>query len=261
MVVLTRYAADLDDQTLSAVTTGRSVALWFFDLVERPHDRILRLARAAGVMYVTCPSQIALYRQAGIPDVRYLPQAMDPEMDRPAAWAPRRFRCEVSFVGSGGSAYRAALLREVACSCELQIRGPGWDRQSSDLPVAGGTVRGRRLAQVVRGAAISLGAHAEPGHRVEPACASNRMWKVLGRGGFYLGPRVPGIEHFARDREHCVWYDSPAEAVLLVRKYLAAPEARRSIAEAGRRHALEKHTYAHRMRLLLEARAYPIPES
>ena len=85
------------------------------------------------------------------------------------------------------------------------------------------------------------------------------MWKVLGCGGFYLGPRVPGIEHFARDREHCVWYDSPADAVHLAGEYLAAADVRRAIAEAGRSHALAEHTYAHRVRLLLDSRGYPIP--
>lgn len=259
VVILTRYSADLDDDTLVAVTAGRAVALWFFDVVQRPHERIVRLGRAATTAYVTCPSQIPLYRAAGVPEVLYLPQAMDPELDRPVKRAPRRMRCEVSFVGSPQSTYRQELLREVARAAELQIRGPGWDGEAMGLPVAGGTVRGPRLAQVVRGAAISLGAHASPEHRDERACASNRMWKVLGCEGFYLGPRVPGIEHFARDGEHCAWYDSPADAVRLVREYLRHPAARRAIAEAGRRHALAEHTYAHRLPLLLESRGYPIP--
>ena len=258
VVILTRYAAGLDDETLASITAGRAVALWFFDLVDRPNERIVRLGRAAGVTYVTCPSQIPLYRASGVPNVLYLPQATDPAIDRPAARAPRGFHCEVSFVGSGQSQYRHELLRVLAQASDLQIRGPGWDRQAG-LPVAGGPVRGRRFAQVVRGASISLGAHTSSGQRNERACASNRMWKVLGCGGLYLGPKVPGIEHFARDREHCLWYDSAPDAARLVREYLAAPAARRVIAEAGRAHALGEHTYSHRMRLLLESRGYPIP--
>ena len=259
VVILTRYAAALDDQTLAAVTAGRYAALWFFDLVEYPHERILRLGRAAGTMYVTCPSQIDLYRARGVPAVRFLPQAADPAIDRPVERTRSSFRCDVSFIGSGQYTYRHALLRRVAGICHLQIRGPSWDGVHGDLPVAGGPLRGQQFAQAVRGAALSLGALALPAQGCERACASNRMWKVMGCGGCYLGPRVPGIEHFARDGEHCVWYDSADHAVELVQTYLAAPAERTAIAEAGRRHTLAAHTYADRMRLLLEEQAYPIP--
>jgi hypothetical protein len=259
VVILTRYAADLDDETLAAVTQGRSTALWFFDLVQDPHERIVRLGRAAGTMYVTCPSQIDLYRASGVATVRFLPQAADPAIDRPATRARPRYRCDVSFVGSGQYPHRHALLRRVAQVCDLQIRGPGWEDLAGELPVAGGPVRGGRFAQAVRGAAISLGAVATPSQACERACASNRMWKVMGCGGFYLGPRVPGIEHFARDGEHCAWYDSPDHALDLVREYLAAPGVRTAVAEAGRKHALAEHTYADRVRLLLEERGYPVP--
>ena len=259
VVILTRYAADLDDATLAAVTAGRAAALWFFDLVEHPHERIVRLGRAAGAMYVTCPSQIELYRASGVAAVRFLPQAADPAIDRPAARARPRFRCDVSFVGSARYPYRHELLRRVAKSCDLQIRGPGWKEFASALPVAGGPVRGAAFAEAVRGAAISLGALAFPSQAGERACASNRMWKVMSCGGFYLGPRMPGIEAFGQDGVHCAWYDSPDHALELAREYLSAPAARNAIAAAGRMYTLATHTYADRMRLLLEGGEYPIP--
>jgi spore maturation protein CgeB len=258
-VILTRYAAALDDETLHAVAAGAGTSLWFFDLVEQPHERILRLARAAGTMYVTCPSQVGLYRASGIPTVRFLPQAADPAIDCPARRVPRSYRCDVSFVGSGQHSYRHELLERLARACNLQVRGPGWDGMAGRLPVAGGPVRGRRFAQVVGGAAVSLGAFAFAAQREERACASNRMWKVMGCGGFYLGPRAPGLEHFARNGEHCAWYDSTEEALGLVQRYLADPAGRATIAEAGRRHSLAEHTYADRMRRILDGRDYPVP--
>lgn len=255
-LILTRYAADLDDATLAALGRNRRVFVWFFDLVERPHDRIVRLARAAEAMYVTCPGQAGLYREAGVP-VLFLPQGVDPAVDRPAIASPPRYRCEVSFVGSGGYRYRHEILRSVARSHDLQIRGPGWDG-ASDLPTRGGVVRGRELARVIRGARVSLGAHAVPTQRRERACASNRMWKVMGCGGFYLGPRVADIERFARDGVHCAWYDTATDALERIRHYLDDPGARKLVARAGRLHALAEHSYAQRLALLLEGRAYPL---
>jgi spore maturation protein CgeB len=87
------------------------------------------------------------------------------------------------------------------------------------------------------------------------------MWKVMGCGGFYLGEWVEGIEAFGRNGVHCAWYREPEEALQLVGHYLDHPENCREIAETGRRHALEHHTYAHRVRLLLEGRGYPLAQT
>src|SRR5207237_5280944 len=182
-----------------------------------------------------------------------------PRRDLPAASAPQPYRCDVSFVGSGDSSYRYDVLRAVAAVSRLQIRGPGWSRAPSDLPVAGGPVYGKDLAQVIRGAAISLGANSYPGQDTERFSASNRMWPILGCGGFYLGRYVEGIESFAADGQHCAWYQSPAKAAELVRHYLDHPAERERIARAGREHALAHHTYAHRLTLLLAGQGYPLP--
>jgi hypothetical protein len=42
----------------------------------------------------------------------------------------------------------------------------------------------------------------------------------MGCGGFYLGPKVEGIEHLAHGGQHCAWYESTEEAVSLVGEYL-----------------------------------------
>lgn len=256
-LIITRHAILLGPETVHALARGRRSAFWYFDAGSRARDDIAALGRAVDAMFVTYPSQLERYRAAGVADVLYLPQGLDPATDRPVTRSPRRYRCDASFVGSGPYPYRHQVLRAVAAACELQIRGPGWRGAPRDLPVRGGRVLGRRFAEVVHGAAICLGAHAVPEQAHERGGgASNRMWKVLGCGGFYLGPYVDGIEAFARDGEHCVWYRDPAHVVGLVRQYLADPAARARIARAGRDHALAHHTYAHRVALLLAGRGY-----
>jgi spore maturation protein CgeB len=82
------------------------------------------------------------------------------------------------------------------------------------------------------------------------------MWKVLGAGGFFLGEHSAGIEEFARDGVHCAWFHSPEEMLDRISHYLGKPQERKGIAEAGRAHALAKHTYAHRVELLLKGKGY-----
>lgn len=256
-VVFTRQAHRLEPERVRELIAERAGGVWYFDYAPAPTPELLGLARAAGRLFVTCHAQVDAYRAAGIPSVFFLPQAVDPAYDRPARRVPSRYRCDLSFVGSGQYTHRHDLLRRLADVGRLQVRGPGWE-EARDLPIAGGPVWGRRFARVVAGAAISVGAHAVPGQERQSACDSNRIWKVLGCGGFYLGPWQPGSDAFARDGEHCVWYRSIEEAVGLAERYLTRPRERAAIAAAGRAHALEHHTYAHRLRLLLEGRGHTI---
>jgi hypothetical protein len=256
-VLVTRHAIELGENTLEQLLRGRSSVFWYFDLV--PKDKVVRLGRLVGKMYVTYFGQLDAYRKAGVANLGFLPQGVDPDQDTPAVSAPRRYQCDASFVGSGESSYRYELLRAVAAVSRLQIRGPGWDRAPADLPVVGGPVHGRRLAQVIRGAAISLGASSYPAQDQDRFSASNRMWKILGCGGFYLGRYVEGIENFAADGQHCAWYRDSRGAADQVRHYLSRPEERDRIARAGRLHALACHTYAHRLELLLAGKDYPLP--
>ena len=93
-------------------------------------------------------------------------------------------------------------------------------------------MRGSRLAEVIRGASISLGANAVAEQDAARASASNRMWKVLGCGGFFLGPWVADMDAFAVDGRHCAWYRSPEEAADRARWFLDSP--RGEAADRGR---------------------------
>jgi spore maturation protein CgeB len=256
-LILTRHAIRLGESALRNLMRGRTAVFWYFD--PRPSESVLTLGRLVGRMCTTYLAQVESYRAAGVPEVAFLPQAVDPELDAPADSAPQRLQCDTSFVGSGQYPYRYAVLRAVAAVSRLQIRGPGWEAAPADLPIAGGPVHGSRLAQVIRAAAISLGSSAHEEQDLDRASASNRMWKILGCGGFYLGQYIEGIETFAIDRLHCAWYRDAKEAAALTHQYLAQPEERHRIAAAGRAHALAHHTYAHRLVLLLEGRGYPLP--
>jgi Glycosyl transferases group 1/DUF based on E. rectale Gene description (DUF3880) len=256
-VIFTRHAHHLEPEQVRALCAGRAGGVWYFDYAPTPAPELLQLARVAGRLFVTCRSQLDAYRAAGIGEVYFLPQAMDPVYDRPATRVPSRYRCDLSFVGSGQYPDRHELLRRMSSVGKLQVRGPGWEGVS-ELPVAGGPVWGRRFARVVAGAAVSLGAHAITGQEHQVACDSNRIWKVLGCGGFYLGAWQPGSDEFARHGEHCVWYRDADDAVMLAERYLASPGERGAIAAAGREHALRHHTYAHRLPLLFEGRGHTI---
>ena len=255
-ILCTREAGRLGPARLERLFRNRNTAMWHVDIA--PQDGVIDLARRCGTLYLTYSSQRASYRVAGVPIVRFLPQAMDPDRDVPAARTRPAYRCDVSFVGSGPYPYRWPLLQAVARHFVLQVRGPGWRGVKAGFPVAGKSVHGAEFARVVAGAAVSLGANSFAEQEVEYASASNRMWKVLGCGGAYVGPHVPGIDQFAQDREHCRWFHSIDEFLEQIRELVSDPDMRQAMAVRGRAHALAHHTYDHRMRMLLTGAEYPL---
>ena len=255
-VLCTREASRLGATRLDRIFRNRTTAMWHVDVMAQAG--VIDLARRCGTLYITYSNQRRTYRDAGVPVVRFLPQAMDPDRDRPATGTRDAYRCDVSFVGSGPYPYRWPLLQAVARQFSLQVRGPGWKGSHSGLPVTGRSVHGSDFAEVVAGAAVSLGANSVVAQEGEYASASNRMWKVMGCGGAYVGPYVSGIEQLAADREHCRWFHSMDECVDQIRDLIAHPDERAAMANRGHQHALAHHTYDHRMRLLLSGGEYPL---
>lgn len=255
-ILCTREARRLGEKRLARLLRGRAAAMWHVDIA--PQAGVLDIARQCGTLYITYSSQRESYRAAGVPIVRFLPQAMDPDRDIPAHESRAEYACDVSFIGSGPYPYRWPLLHAISERFRLQIRGPGWKGVPSRLPVVGGAVHGAEFARVVAGAAISLGASSFAEQETQYASASNRMWKIFGCAGAYVGPYIPGIEQFARDVEHCRWYHSIDECMTTIAELLADPVERAAMAARGHAHALAHHTYDQRMAMLLRGEEYPL---
>ena len=251
-LIVTRYAAELGEDQVRRLARGRWAAAWYFDLPLTPE--ILLLGRATQRVFTTYRDTVPQYRTAGIGEAYWLPQGMDPLIDAPAAEWPSAYECDASFIGSGPYPHRWPVLQAVAKVCQLQVRGPGWDAAPRDIPVVGGEIRGEEFARATCAAKISLGASFSAEQASSRYSASNRMWKVLGCGAFFLGEYVDGIEQLAAEGVHCGWYRGPADAAAQVRRWLDHPEERARIAAAGRAHALKAHTYAHRLALLLQGK-------
>ncbi|HSE66126.1 MAG TPA: glycosyltransferase [Gemmatimonadales bacterium] len=257
IVILTVRAIRLGEHYLARIAEQFPTAFWYFDYL-LTNDAV-RVARLAETTFVSSTQHVGHLEGAGVGRVLFMPQGVDPEVDRPPDEIPDSFRCEVSFIGSGQYQARHEPLRRIAASARLQVRGPGWTPAPPGIPVGGGETRGVPFTQATAGAAICLGLHAYPEQALGGYSSSNRMWKVLGAGGFFLGEHSAGIEAFARDGVHCVWFHSPDEMMARISHFLGRPDERKAIAAMGRTHALAKHTYAHRLQLMLRGKGYETP--
>ncbi|MFH1739932.1 MAG: glycosyltransferase, partial [bacterium] len=82
--------------------------------------------------------------------------------------------------------------------------------------------------------------------------ANARIYDVLACGGFLITDDNSGLHDEFIDGEHLVVARSPEEMREKAAYYLNHPDLRKQIAEAGQKLVLERHTYRHRLRQLLD---------
>lgn len=116
-----------------------------------------------------------------------------------------------------------------------------------------GIVRGPELNQVYADAKVVVGDSLCLNYTY-PDYWSDRVYETLGRGGFLIHPRVPGMDQEFTDREHLVFYDFGDFDQLheLIDYYLAHDREREGIRRAGHSYVKTRHTYRDRWATILE---------
>lgn len=144
---------------------------------------------------------------------------------------------EILFTGisSGGGTVRESFVAEMLAK---------YGARFSHIP--SGIYR-EVLAKRVRQASIVVA----PDSPVSDRYWSNRVYNVLGLGGFLLHPYCEGLTRHYVDLEHLVYYKDRDHLHYLIEYYEDHPVDRCRIAEAGAARTRSFHTYTHRCQYLL----------
>ena len=196
--------------------------------------------------------------QAGQPNSMYLPLAADPAVHRPLELSPvdrRRYGSELSFVGAGYPNRRLAF-RQLA-GFDLRIWGNDWDGETALAPFlqrGGERIETDEVVRIFNASAINLNLHSSvrPGVLVGDGDFVNpRTFELAACGAFQLVDRRGLLPELFDEGELALFSDMP-ELLRAVEHYRARPEERAAVAARGRAKVLAEHTYAHRMRSLLQ---------
>jgi|GEM_PF-464639 len=237
--------------------TGIPSAVW---LLDEPYDAL----KSADVgtffshVFVQDASSVEHHRKFGNLETHYLPHGFEHlEVHTKRACA---LRWDLSIVGTGFPRRRRALeaIRSVAGS--LLVVGKGWpeelgkdglERKLSASP--------SEAARIYNESRINLTVHREETdfsvssgafHAVSPNAS---VFYVAGCGGFQIADDSrQDLQNLFEPGKEIVVYRSLEELADLVSRYLKDGDERARIAEAGRRRALAEHTYAHRLRKVVE---------
>ena len=196
--------------------------------------------------------------EAGQPNSLYLPMAADPSVHRPLELSPverRRYGSELSFVGAGYPNRRLAFRQLSAY--DLRIWGNDWEGESVLAPFLqrdGARIDTDEVVRIFNATAINLNLHSSvrPGVLVGDGDFVNpRTFELAACGAFQLTDRRGLMPELFAEGELGLFSDM-SEFLRAIEHYRAHPEERAEIAARGRRRVLAEHTYAHRMRTLLE---------
>lgn len=77
---------------------------------------------------------------------------------------------------------------------------------------------------------------------------SNRVYQIVGRGGFLIHPRLEGLEKEFVDGKHLVFYDDFQDMIEKINYYLEHKEERDKIRKEGLLHCKRNFTYHHSLK-------------
>ena len=156
----------------------------------------------------------------------------------------KRFQHDVIFVGSFRYhpewPYRPRLIRWLKSTYGERFRL---------YPDGGPAIRGDELNRLYNSAKVVVG-----DSTYSPNYWSDRTPETVGRGGFLIHPRVPGMEKHYGYYKHLVPYQIGDFKTLkeIIDYYVEHDEERDKIRLAGQEHVKNNHTYVHRMEMIIK---------
>lgn len=235
---------------------GSKVILFYGDLRLEPRAQVVDIGRYADItlLYHKDPLLIRKHQDLGVEPIGFWWVGIDPDQYKPHL-VEKEY--DVVFIANNadfqpGHQNRRDLIKAVADSgVNIHVFGKGWGifdehpRIHTQQPVFG-----ENFAEVCSKARLTLGCNTV--RNVYLYESWRRPFGCMACGSLHLTASFPGLDTVFKDGEHLVTFNTLEEAVAKVHYFLNHEEERERIAEAGKREVLEKHTWDHRIRELLQ---------
>ena len=145
-----------------------------------------------------------------------------------------------------------ALLERAARQAPIEFWGygaRGWPPGSRVRRDYRGEAWGLEMFRILRAARVALNRHIGV---AGPFANNMRLYEATGVGTLLLTDSKQNLRELFEPGEEVVTYDGPEDLAEKIRYYLKHDEERRRIAAAGQARTLREHTYARRMKELVQ---------
>lgn len=201
------------------------------------YDYRLETAKKANYAFVAQKEGTARMQKDGVPNAELLYHGVEPRAFPDTPIALKKY--DVCFVGHIVSQERLDFLDRMFKEFPNFWFGARLSRYVRDEGVADD------CADIFRKSKIIL----NPPTKED---VNMRVFEGMATGSFMLTKRIPGIEDLFVDKKHLVLYNTIEEAIDLAKYYIEHDEEREAIAKAGKEEVLAKHTYKHRLDVMLD---------
>lgn len=159
---------------------------------------------------------------------------------------------DVRSIGLGAerssAAWRIRCLRHLAGQNLTIIGDSGWQEHIPAARLLPPVDYYGRLAAVYGRSSFSLNLTS----LLLPHGLTQRHFDVWACGGFLLTDATPGLALFPPDLTHSIAFETPEQAIQLLRRFVKNPQLKEDLRMAWREHILMEHTYARRLMHMLE---------
>jgi hypothetical protein len=208
--------------------------------------------RHLDLVLTSFPHFVPRFREQGIA-AEYFRIGFDPRvLDRLANSAPHH---DVVFVGALGRLQHARgndLLERAAERVPIDVWGYNLDERPPASPLVRryhGEAWGLDMLRVLAGARIAVNRHIDV---AEDYANNMRLYEATGVGSLLLTDAKQNLGELFEVGREVIAYRDEDELVEAVEHYLGREDERAAIAAAGQQRTLREHTYAARMRELVE---------
>jgi spore maturation protein CgeB len=145
----------------------------------------------------------------------------------------------VGFIGHWEPVTERRLLHLLRNGIDLGIYGAGWQKAKAQREIERAChyrlVEGEEYARAIASFDVNLGIVS----KWNRSHTASRTFQIPALGGFLLHERNELVTHYFKEGVEAEFFDSDDELLEKCRHYLAHPDERRRIAEAGRHRCVE----------------------
>ena len=200
-------------------------------------------------IFVYDPYYVNMMKERGLPKVKYLPLAGDPERYKyiPINEEDRKtFGFDICFVGVPYP-NRISVLESLK-KYKLGVFGDGWGkyflRRGKTVPsYYQGKAQGEKVLKIYRSSKLVLNIH-DPEAKEG---VNTRTFDILACGAFELVDYKKSLERHFKIGEEIAVYRNIEELNNLVPYFLQSPDLIEKISQKGRQRVLNEHTWNHRI--------------
>jgi len=211
--------------------------------VHRLHWRFLRRALPLYDVHITSNLyNVEEFRRAGFPLVAHMELAANPAVPDPGpidAAERERLGAPVGFIGHWEPVTERRILHLARGGVAVKVYGGGWEdaraREELRAVVQDRAVWGPEYARAIASFDVNLGIVSKWNRNH----TASRTFQIPALGAFLLHERNEVVMRLFKEGVEAEFFESDDELLEKCRHYLARPEERRSIAEAGRRRCIQ----------------------